>query len=351
MNRQHRLFAAIASLTMLIGVAHAEPIKAVRTITGVDVTTAGISAIDNGTGSILLSGVNGQVKRAFLYWHGINNAGAYNRPTITFKNASVTGQSLGVSGTNCWGAGQSTAYEADVTSLVTGNGSYSLSGLAMGGSEHANGASLVVLYNDNDSTNNRGVVFYTGNDSTHDAAHLGDPDGWQASLPGVKYSANGDIKAILHVADGQNAPDMPLTFSTESGSVTFPDTAQLYDGNSLPSGGSARHGHGLYDVHTFNIKPAFGNASGSKTLSINATPGGDCLALVAMQLSFNPPTMAPDVGGGNGPFTTCKASGITHTAKLAMCQMICERRQTTQTLTMLIKAYVATWKEDPPCSI
>ena len=124
----------------------------------------------------------------------------------------------GTSGTNCWGSGQSQGYEADVTALVSGDGTYALTGLGGTAGDNVNGASLVVLYNDAISTNNRGVVFYTGNDSTHDASHLGDPDGWQASLPGVNFSATGDVKAILHVADGQAASDGNVTFSTTDGS-------------------------------------------------------------------------------------------------------------------------------------
>ena len=156
------------------------------------------------------------------------------------NGSPVTGVSTGTSGTNCWGSGQSQGYEADVTALVSDDGTYALTGLGGTAGDNVNGASLVVLYNDAISTNNRGVVFYTGNDSTHQASHLGDPDGWQAALPGVKYSASGDIKAILHVADGQNAPDMPLTFSTESGSLPSPTprnstTATLFHPAALPA--------------------------------------------------------------------------------------------------------------------
>lgn len=352
MKRQSLLAATIAMATIVAGLAHAEPIKTARTIYGVDVATAGIGGINTGTGTITLSGVSGKVKKAYLYWHGFNSNGLYTKPGITMNGSPVTGVSTGTSGTNCWGSGQSQGYEADVTALVSGDGTYALTGLGGTAGDNVNGASLVVLYNDAISTNNRGVVFYTGNDSTHDASHLGDPDGWQASLPGVNFSATGDVKAILHVADGQAASDGNVTFSTTDGSVTIADTPLLFEGVSLPSGGVKRGGNGLYDVHTFDITPAFGSQSAVKTLNVNANPGGDCLALVAMQLSFNPPTMAPDVGtGGPGPapFTTCKAAGITNTAKLSMCQMVCERKQTSSTLAMLIRAYLLTWKEDPPC--
>lgn len=347
--KKQALVASIALATTISGLAHAETIKAVRTVKNVDIATAGINAIDTGTGSILLSGVNGSVKKAYLYWHGINNAGAYVRPTITFKGSSVTGQSLGISGTNCWGNGESAAYEADVTSLVTGNGSYALSGLAVGSSEHVNGASLVVLYNDTNAANDLGVVFYTGNDSTHGAEALGDPNGWQATLPDIAYSSTGSISAIMHVADGQSSSDMPLTFSTADGSVTIADTAALYDGTSVPSGGVPRQNNGLYDIHTFNIKPAFGATSGTKTLSVDASAGGDCLALVAMQIAFNPPTQAPDVGDPGGDFISCKEEGFSG-SQLVLCRQVCEIPQSPARLSALIKTYIKAFNEDPPCA-
>jgi len=190
-------------------------------------------------------------------------------------------------------------------------------------------------------------VFYTGNDSTHDAGELGDPDGWQATLPGISYFAGGTISATLHVADGQNAGDAPVTFSTADGTVTITDTPLLFDGVSVPSGSAKRGGHGLYDIHTFDIKPAFGATTGTKTLTMNAPPGGDCLALVAMTVNFNPPTQAPIVGGPE--FISCAAEGLTG-PKLVLCRQVCELPQSPARLSALIKTYIAAFREDPPCA-
>lgn len=359
--KQRMVAVQVALLTLMLGVAQAEEIKPARTVRNVDMVAAGIGGIDTGTGSISLAGVNGSVKKAYLYWYGINQDGAYNRASIQFGGHSVTGTPLGASGTNCWGAppGQSNAYEADVTALVTGNGSYGLSGLAVGTREHADGASLVVLYNDASSGNDRDIVFYTGNDSNYGATAFGDADGWHATLPGISYSG-GSVYATLHVADGQlpdYPPDPSVVFSTEAGTVTITDTPNLFDGNSLPSGGNSRAsgGEGLYDVHTFNITGAFGTGSGTRTLDVDAsvstTMQTDCMSLVAMTLSF-PAGDAPDVGTPEGPgqpATTCASEGYKST-QLQWCQKICESNLTGRDLDTWIHRWIERYRKLPYCA-
>ena len=343
--KQFLRMGSVALLTLATGMTHAEEIKPVRTVRSVDMVAAGVGGIDTGTGGITLNGVNGTVKKAYLYWYGINNSGGYNRAAIQFAGQAVNGRALGASSTNCWGNGQSNAYEADVTSLVSGNGSYSLSGLAVGTNEHADGASLVVLYNDGNSSNNRDFVFYTGNDSSHEGGAFGDPDGWQASLPGINYTS-GSVGATLHVADGQSAGDFPLRFSTDSGIATIADSSTLYDGVSVPSGGVQRQGNNLYDVHTFDITAAFGATSGTKTLAVASTEsGGDCLALVNMTLSFKPGD-APDVGGST---PTCAEEGFTNT-KLLWCKNICEKGYTGATLDTWIHRWINRYRDLPACA-
>src|SRR5262245_23052942 len=57
---------------MLATAAEATPIQNVRTETDVDWTSAGVGGIGNGSGTINLTGVSGIVRKAFLYWHGID---------------------------------------------------------------------------------------------------------------------------------------------------------------------------------------------------------------------------------------------------------------------------------------
>ena len=106
MKRKLLLIGQVALLTCATGLVQAAEIQATRTVRNVDMATAGVGGIDTGTGSIALGGVGGSVKKAYLYWYGINGAGAYNRSAISFGGQPVTGRALGASGTNCWGAGQ-----------------------------------------------------------------------------------------------------------------------------------------------------------------------------------------------------------------------------------------------------
>ena len=351
MKKQHVLLGQIALLTFATGLAHAAEIQPTRTIRNTDMATAGVGGIKTGTGNIALGGVTGSVQKAYLYWHGLNTTGAYNRATISLNGQPVTGRSLGISGSNCWGNGQSQAFEADVSGLVAGSGSYSLAGLASGAGDEANGASLVVFYNDGNSGNNRDVVVFAGNDSIIGGSLYGDADGWRASLPGIAYSG-GQVKATLHVADGQQSPypDGAVTFSTAGGLLTIQDTPSLFDGNSLPSAGNPRPptGEGMYDVHAFDITAAFGSPA-TRTLSLQAPVGGDCTALVATTLDFAPGD-APNVGTPEEPATTCASEGYTGT-KLTWCRNICEMGYTGATLDMWIQRWIGRYRDLPYCAV
>ena len=352
MKGQRLILGQVALLTMLVGVARAAEIQPTRTIRNADMATAGIGGIDTGNGSILLGGVNGTVSKAYLYWHGYNSQGAYQRPGVSFNGQAVTGRSLGVSSTNCWESskpnGSSTAFEADVTALVSGNGSYSLAGLAGSVSEHANGASLVVFYQDGNTANDRDYVMYTGNDSSNFATAFGDSDGWHATLPGINYSG-GNVFATLHVADGQAGADSALRSTTAGGGVIIPDSSSLYDGVSVPSGGVERLGNNLWDIHTLNITGAFGGVSGAKTLAVDTTEFSiDCTALINMTLSFSPGD-APDVGGPSAS-TSCASEGYSG-QKLIWCKNICENSLTGRVLDTWIHRWISQYRKLPYCAV
>lgn len=334
----------LACLTIAISAAvQAAPITFKRTFKNTNAVQAGVSGIGTATGSIAVTGVSGTVTHAFLYWHGINNSGAgatYNNPTISFNGVPVTGVSQGDASTNCWGAGSSRAFEADVTSRVAGNGTYALGGFSSAAGYSTNGASMIVVFDDGNSTNNRDYVFYTGNDSiSADGAFPGDPSGWAASLNSIGYRG-GAARVTMHAPDGQAFADGPVSFSTANGAQTIADTNVLWDSRSVPNAGSSRAADGLYDVHQFDVTSAFGGVTGPATLTMNAPAGGDCLALTALVMDLEP---------GSAPFTTCAAEGITG-AKLSLCRQICEIDQTPTKLTGLIKLYMSTYRSAPACA-
>ncbi|MDX1411103.1 MAG: hypothetical protein R3351_03020 [Nitrospirales bacterium] len=285
---------------------YAVPVSQSRTQFNVVWCSAGISGVGGGSGTIDLDCVNGGlVKRAFLYWHGIDNSGigaVYDNATVSLNGNAVTGTSLGDATTNCWGNGSSRAFEADVTPLIPGDGFYNITGLSALPGHNSNGASLVVIFDDGDNTNNRDLVFFTGNDSNVTEGFPGEDDGWHASLPGITYGG-GPVGAQIHLADGQlfgsGFGDGDLEFSTINGTVRIVDDNTLYDGNSLPTAGTSRAIQGeLWDRHTFDMTPAFGSIPGLVTLNVdgvgfsNPLPGSgptdDCLGLVVLLLDLEP---------------------------------------------------------------
>jgi len=293
---------AIATFIVMLSMAvpaFAVPVSFVRVESDVDWTSAGVGGIGaGGTGTITLTGVSGTVTKAFLYWHGINNP-VYNNPNVTINGNAVTGVTLGDATTNCWGTGSSRAFRADVTAFVPGNGSYTVAGLSSGG--NANGASLVVVYDDGNATNNRDLVFFEGNDSSFPAGFPGEDVGWNGSLTPINYGG-GPVAVQLHVGDGQNfgggaGDDGALTFTTSNGNQVFPDPPGRFDGSSVPSAGNSRASNGnLWDIATLDITSAFGGVPGNTTLTITAPSMTDCLALIVLLVDLEPGTAPPPPG-------------------------------------------------------
>ena len=79
-----------------------------------------------GTGSIVVTGISGTVTVAYLYWMGPTNDTGDANAAVTFNGTAITGTNIGNSDNNCWGFQNSKAYRANVTSLVSGNGTYTL---------------------------------------------------------------------------------------------------------------------------------------------------------------------------------------------------------------------------------
>jgi hypothetical protein len=262
--------------------SYADPITHTITENGVDWASAGVSGVGApGTGTITIGGIGGNpVGTARLYWHGIGNP-AYTNATVSIDGNPVVGTVIGTSSTNCWGTGNSVAYRADVTAFVPGDGAYAIAGMSSGASGNsANGASIIVTFDDGNPLNDRDLGIFEGNDSDN-AGFPGDGAGWHATLSPINYDGTSTVGLQLHGADGQNAGDGPVTLSTVNGAVVIPENSTTWDGISTPTAGSGRNGHGLWDIHTDDITGAFGGVPGVVALNLDGqTTGGDCLGLV-----------------------------------------------------------------------
>jgi hypothetical protein len=112
----------------------------------------------------------------------------------------------------------SQSYRADVTSLVSGNGTYSLANFIKAGPPAAdvNGASLVVFYNDGNTANDRNVALFNGNNSNFASSF--DAEGWDITIPGVNYPGE------ARVSTSSSSTDRPTRtmHSSSMGARSFP---------------------------------------------------------------------------------------------------------------------------------
>jgi hypothetical protein len=274
-------------------------------VSNADVAESGFGGMrGTGTGSITVSGVSGPVLHAFLYWNGPTNSSDPNsNATVTFQGNSVTGTNIGTASSNCWGFANSQSYRADVTSLVTGNGPYSLSDFmktdeSSNDVADINGVALVVFYDDGNSANDRNVVLWNGNDSNFPSD--AEPGGWNETISGVQYPGSGAATLDTVVSDGQGADDPALVVNSN----TLASDGPIFQGNTTPAGSfSAGDGGDLWDLRSFDITSLL--STGSNTLNITSadpttisyapphTAGWDCISLVVA--AANVPVSSPPV--------------------------------------------------------
>ncbi len=155
-----------------------------------------------GSGSIVLDGISGRVRRAYLIWHGPHDL---ESPTpngsVLVNGRLVTGLSRGKAFDDNWTYGRgrhsfqgSETYQADITDLVRsfGSGPYALNGFAKGEEVEVNGASIIAFTDA--PSDGKDMILWVGNDSNGSLTFY--PDGEVTTLgigPGDKLFLGGDF--------------------------------------------------------------------------------------------------------------------------------------------------------------
>jgi hypothetical protein len=280
--------ALLSALIASAGTAAANEISRFETRLNTDWTYAGVGGLrGTGAGSIVLSGLSGTVTRAYLYWHGPTNATdpAFNAG-MTFAGSAITGSSLGFSDDNSWAQANSQAYRADVTSLVSNNGSYAVSGLSP---NNSNGAQLIVFFNDGNSANNRDVVLFDGNDGNFPNAF--DLEGWNASLVGINYTSGG-ARMVLGVSDGQDFEPLDDGSFRVNGVLINPG-GDFFDGTTVPNTAGTTVANGaLWDIVTTDVTSLL--SPGHNTLTLELDAFDDALSLISVAIDL--PAAIPEPG-------------------------------------------------------
>jgi len=283
----------------------ANDVALLETVYGTDYVAAAVGGLrDTANAGINLSGVSGTINKAYLYWHGpMNSTNPLANATIRVNNQSVTGVNIGYSDDNCWGFNNSQAYRADVTSLVRAerNGTYFLSQYVKQGTNiNANGASLLVFFNDSNPANDRDIVIFEGNDSNADNFY--DALGWNVSLSGINYTSGRGFFQ-LHVSDGQVYEDDALLLNGE----VIEARGEVFQGTTVQAANNGPGGTGrLWDVKTYEVTELLADGTNSLTLTHgylgrDRRPKGDCVSLIVSIINLPegaaPANSAPVVTG------------------------------------------------------
>jgi hypothetical protein len=284
---RHAVVALAASLST--GVACANDLFNFTTVQDTDWTEAGLGGLrGTGTGAITLAGITGTVSKAYLYWHGPTSSSDPNANAgVSFAGTGIVGTQIGFSDDNFWNFDNSQAYRADVTSLVSGNGSYTLAGFRKGTTVEINGASLIVFFDDGNSTNNRDVVLFNGNDANWPNPF--DAIGWNTTLSGINYSG-GSASIHFHVSDGQDFA------GADDGNLTLNGTSiangDIFNGSTTPFAAGGVSNGKLWDIRSFDATSFL--TAGPNSFNIQLNNVTDALSLVAVAIDL-PAGAAPPI--------------------------------------------------------
>ncbi len=283
------------------------------TVTNTDVKTFGLGGLrgsTNTSGTLTVSGIvnttPGVVTRAILVWHGPTATGSTANGGLTVDGHAVVGTLLGVSDDNQWselGYTESRTWAADVTDLVAakGNGAYQVTNAVNNASAAMNGVSLIVFYDDGNTSNNQDVVLFLGNDSNFNNTF--DADGWNATLSGINYTS-GTARLTMIVSDGQTGAGFDDEGFSLNGTV-IRSPGVNFDGASVPvRPGSVVTNGGLWDHISYDVTSVM--SSSVHTLTLTSTPVAgprDALSLIGAMFTL-------PVGAVQPPVATQTVAGV-----------------------------------------
>ena len=246
-------------------------------------TAAGTGMRNLGYGAISITGIpaGATVKSATLLWDILADSAGPSFAQGTLDGKAFTGTQWASGASPCWPPGANFSYEADVTSLVTGNGSYKLAGFATGQSDGADpwtsgptapldeGASLVVVYELPSMPQVTVQIAEGATETPGDTA--------SATLNGFTVGAKASASTTYIVADGQMPGNTASFAGTTLPGVSFPGN----DPQAVPHYSQGN----LWDTVTTDVSSYL--SPGDTSATIGVTGGQDCLVWVGQVLSVS----------------------------------------------------------------
>jgi MYXO-CTERM domain-containing protein len=231
------------------------------------------------------------ITQAFLYWMTIGGDGD---DTVIFDGQTLVGEQIGEGEDTCWSIGNNRSYRADVSHIVTLPGLYDITDVGdmvwNGSGVDAQGATLLVFYDDPSSDNAGFVKVY---------------EGLRDNMPGP-----GEVEPTFTVFDGLNIPVLPLraqmTWSVGD-SQPFADGDTTFEGNLLATDNFDDSEQGpLWDTDEWDVLPYMyvGMTQATAGLSVGGA-ANDCLAIGFAILEYDLPCEHDADGDGSGICTDC----------------------------------------------
>jgi len=216
------------------------------------------------------------IEKAFLWWAG---SGVANNPNFTFNGNPLVGARVGNHGPKCWGSGGTETYRADVTSAVTGNGSYTFSSPI---GNNMDGVTLMVIYTDP-------TVPYEGTIQINDGAISAATVTTSLTMAGLNVCTNSSYgNAFLITSDNQNSTGPSHTCTLNGTAGTFPNSFWNFD--------------------VANTTYTAGQTTSPFTLTPN---GGDCYLWLMMGIYYQTTTCVTCTPPPPPPFTLTISSAFT----------------------------------------
>ena len=175
---------------------------------------------------------SGHILRAYVYWivEGGATTGSVNLTNPLGITQNFPGTLIGdVAGGKCWSCPGTRHFRADVTSHITGNGNYTISGLPVGNPcGDTDGAVLVIVYRDPAATYQGTIVLHDGNILVTGGAQNHTLSGFNACGPtsnATAFTVTGDLQSNISgpwdvTMNGITAPVTPNFFNLDIRNVT-----------------------------------------------------------------------------------------------------------------------------------
>ncbi|HWY10862.1 MAG TPA: hypothetical protein VN026_06045, partial [Bacteroidia bacterium] len=243
------------------------------------------------------------IVKAFLYVGGSGNGVAI---TATLKNPALATNNypmtlIGTHNDKCWGYASTDNYRADVTTAISGNGTYTLSGIPCLGAppNDMDGATLIIIYTDPSQT-------YTGHMVIGDGCHEVSGGNSTDILNGfVVCGAANSTQNFIIVSDLQQIAPTPMNLNSTVANYTYPTASNNVWDYIQQTGGAAVAGQTTAQYGCSNASDCYNvvaagmyyrtacNVCSSPNLTITAVTSSSCSAGSA----------TATVAGGTGPYT------------------------------------------------